>query len=253
MDIFSQALYEGGKPALPYIPFVAPKLREAPWALQDPARKRAIEAEKARQKRNSAKTSFLDTGKLALAYLRYIISGDLAGAWTKFGGLGALLTNLASAMELSMLQNMETACRFERAQGAAWNHLARERGGLQITKDELVRINRGRLQQVATDQVSEFNDRYKKREGGNPGSSTRPRARNRRSRSPRRSPRWAKRSTRRREYQPRSPRDPKDTKSTKYNNSSEKKQDDKKPEPKNGEKTSSDFALVAPFSQLYLL
>ena len=153
-----------------------------------------------------------------------------------------MLTSLASAMELSMLQNMETACRFERAQSAAWTHLARERGSLQIIKDELAKINRDRLQQVVIDQVSEFNDRHKKREGGNPGSSNRPRARNKRSRSPRRSPRWAKRSSRRREYQPRSPRDPKDTKSTKYNYSTEKKQDDENPDPQKGKKASSEFA-----------
>ena len=185
----------------------------------------------------------MNTGQPALAYLRYIIAGELAGAWAEFGGLGAMLANLASVMELPVLQNMETACRFERAQNAAWTHLARERGSLQIIRDELVEVNRDRLEQVVNGQISEFNDRHKKRGGGNPGSSNRPRARNnRRSRSPRRSPRWAKRSSRRREYQPRSSRDPKDTKCAKYNNSSEKKQDDENPEPKKGKKTSSDFA-----------
>ena len=119
---------------------------------------------------------------------------------------------------------METASRFERAQSAAWAHLARERGSLQIIKDELVKANRDRLHQVANDQISEFNDRHKKREGGNPGSSNRPRARNsKRSRSPRKSPRRDKRSKRRRDYQPRSPRDNKGAASSKYNYSAEKK------------------------------
>ena len=51
---------------------------------------------KSRQRRNAAETAFLNTGQLSLAYLRYIIVGELAGAWAEFGGMGALLTNLAS-------------------------------------------------------------------------------------------------------------------------------------------------------------
>ena len=73
VNLFPEALREGSKAVPPYTPFLAPKLRGAPWTLQDPDHKRAVEAEKSRQKRNAAKTSFLNTGQLALAYLRYII------------------------------------------------------------------------------------------------------------------------------------------------------------------------------------
>ena len=150
-----------------------------------------------------------------------------------------MLTNLASVMELSMLQNMETACRFERAQSAAWTHLARERGSLQIIKDELVKVNRDRLQQVVNDQISECNDRHKKRDGGNPGSSNRPRARNNeRSRSPRKSPRRDKAPNRRRDYRNRSPRDKKDAASSKYNSSAVKKEDEQKTDSQKGENAS---------------
>ena len=90
-------------------------------------------------------TSFLNTGQLALAYLRYIIAGELAGAWGKFDGLGAPLSNLASMHDLSVIRNMETACRFERTRGAARPNLAPERGRLQTIKEELVKINRDRL------------------------------------------------------------------------------------------------------------
>ena len=152
-------------------------------------------------------------------------------------------TNPACVMELSVLQNMETACRLERAQSAAWTHLARERGSLQIIKDELVKINRDRLHQVANDQISEFADRQKRREGGNPGSSNRPRARNnKRSRSPRKSPRRDKVPRRRRDYRGRSPRDNKGAASSKYNYSADKKQDEKKSDPPGGKNASSGFA-----------
>ena len=101
--------------------------------------------EKNRKKRNAVQTSFLNTGQLALANLRYIAAGGLAGARTKFGGFGAVLTNLASSLELSVIENVETACRFERAQSAAWPHHGRERGSLLTIKEELVKINRDRL------------------------------------------------------------------------------------------------------------
>ena len=113
VNIFSEALRGGSKATPPYTPFLAPKLGESPSAPHDPARKRAFEAGGNRQERNAAKPSFLNTGQLALAYLRYIIAGELAGAWNKFGGLGALSTNLASILELSVIRNMETARRFE--------------------------------------------------------------------------------------------------------------------------------------------
>ena len=242
VNIFSEAMYEGSKAVPPYIPFVAPRLWEAPWALQDPAHKRAAESERSRQKRNAVKTSFLNTGQLALAYLRYIIAGELSGAWSKFGGLGALLTNLASILELSVLQNMETACRFERTQSSAWSHLARERGSLQTIKEELVKVNRDRLHQVVNDQLSEFSERQKRREGEKAKSSTKPRARNnKRARSPRRSYRQERSPKRRQPYRNRSPRDNQDNKSSSYNSPNDKKDKEPKKDSQKGKKASRDY------------
>ena len=51
----------------------------------------------------------------------------------------------ATLLELPVMQSMEAASRFERAQSAAWSHLARERGSLQIIKEELVKANWDRL------------------------------------------------------------------------------------------------------------
>ena len=77
--------------------------------------KRAAEAEKARQRRNDVKASFVNTGVLALACARYIVAGEIARAWEHFGGFGALLANLAHLVELSIGRNMGTASLFERA------------------------------------------------------------------------------------------------------------------------------------------
>ena len=76
-----------------------------------------------------------------------------------FGGMGAALKHLAHLMELSTAQNMETACRYEKAQCESHAHIARERGDLDATKSEQAQINGERLPQCARDQVSEFQDR----------------------------------------------------------------------------------------------
>ena len=216
--MFPEAPHEGPHTTPPYTPFLAPKLGESPWSLQDPARKRAFEAEKNRQKRNAVKTSFLNTGQLAVACLRCIIAGEIVGAWAKFGGLGALLTNLASLVELSVIQNMETASRFERAQSAARPHLARERGSLQTIKEELVKMNRGRLHQCVNGQISEFAGRQKgRRDGGSFPNPNRARARKRkRSRSQRGGADGAREPKQHRSHRNRSPRDSREAKRSKY-------------------------------------
>ena len=63
-----EALLGGGKAFPPYAPFLPPKLGAAPWAPRDPARKRAAEAERVRQRRNDLKTSLSNTGQLALPH-----------------------------------------------------------------------------------------------------------------------------------------------------------------------------------------
>ena len=62
-----------------------PQLDEAPWAPRAAAHKRAAEQGKAQRKRDAVCTPFLNTGQLALHYLRYIIAGEIAGAWQKLG------------------------------------------------------------------------------------------------------------------------------------------------------------------------
>ena len=146
------------------MPSVLPKFGEAPGALGDPDHRSAGEPpEQSRQWKNSAKTSLLNTGQLALAYVRYVIAGEMVVAWPKYGGLGAMLTNVARLLKPSVVQDIETASRFERAQSSARAHLARGRGNLQLVRDELIKVPRGRPQQCDADQSTEFTDRGKPR------------------------------------------------------------------------------------------
>ena len=160
-NLFSEELRNGKRALPPYTPFLPPKLNEAPWVAQDPDYKRACENEKLRQQRNGVKTLFMNSPQLSLAYLRYIIAGEVAGAWDAFGGMGAMLSHLAHLHKLSVTQNMETSFRFERAQSTKWSQLARNRGDPEVIKSELRTLNRESLAQCASDQLAEFTERRK--------------------------------------------------------------------------------------------
>ena len=85
VDPFSEALRHGRKACPPYVPSLAPRLGEASRAPQAPARKRAADAGKDRQRQNDLKTSFLDAGQLAPSFSRYAVAGEVAGAWGNCG------------------------------------------------------------------------------------------------------------------------------------------------------------------------
>ena len=78
VNLLFEGSRRGSKACPPYVPFLLPKLHSAPRAIQDPAHKRAAEAEMNR-KRQIAETSFRNTGQLGLYYLRYIVGGEIAG------------------------------------------------------------------------------------------------------------------------------------------------------------------------------
>ena len=78
-----------------------------------------------------------------MRYLGYIMAGGVAGSWKNLGGLAATLTILAHLLELSVIRNMETAARAEKAQSTARPHLVRERGDLLSTEQGPVESIRG--------------------------------------------------------------------------------------------------------------
>ena len=104
--------------------------------------RRADEAEKIRRRRNGLETAPSNAGRPALEYLRFIIVGKVAGAWSKFGGMRAVSTDLGHMMDLRAAQNAETALRYGNAQNAVRVHLARGGGDLDLARQELARLNR---------------------------------------------------------------------------------------------------------------
>ena len=91
---------------------------------------------------------------------------DVGRAWGRLGGVGAMLTNLDYVLEPSVIQNVETAQRFEKAQSAARTRLDRRRGNFRTIREEPAGMNGGGLKQCVADQLSEFTDRAKPETAG---------------------------------------------------------------------------------------
>ena len=95
-NLFLATFHDGREAGTPYFPFLPPKLHGAPWPAQDPVRCRAPEAESGRQRRNAARPPGLNARQLAFHYLRFFITGEVAEASAKFGGLEARAQQLGA-------------------------------------------------------------------------------------------------------------------------------------------------------------
>ena len=99
VNFFTKLRFEAAALVPPYTPYPAPKLMDAPWTPKGADVKRAAQAAEAKQKRSGVKESYPSLAQLMLAHLRAIVAGEVAGAWQKFGGLGAQLNNMAEALK----------------------------------------------------------------------------------------------------------------------------------------------------------
>ena len=83
------------------------------------------------------------------------MAGEGADAWAPFGGLGAMIPNLAHVLELSVARGMEAALSSEKVQTAPGSHVSDERGNVDIIWDEPATISWERLTQRLYDQQPE--------------------------------------------------------------------------------------------------
>ena len=72
-----------------------------------------------------------------------------------------MLTDLADLLKPTTAQNIETAPRLERMQSTARAHLARGCWNLQLVREGLIEVNRGRSLKRGGDPIAEFADRKK--------------------------------------------------------------------------------------------
>ena len=116
VNYFTIELTRGMNEVPPYYPFVTGLLHEHPWAPSDPAFVRANASWKKLQethKRPNGQTMSFQA--FVLSYLRFVLAGDLAGAWTHFGGLCVQMTHLGNLLTISTVENAMTAMAYDRA------------------------------------------------------------------------------------------------------------------------------------------
>ena len=162
VNFFTKLKFEAAALVPPYTPYPAPKLMDAPWTPKGADVKRAVQLAEAKQKRYGVKENYPSLAQLALAHLRAIVAGEVAGAWEKFGGLGAQLNNMAEVMETALKTNQETAARLITEQNQEWQQLARDRHDINQIAEQLKQPNQLILSRVIEDQKKDFLNRAEK-------------------------------------------------------------------------------------------
>ena len=162
VNFFTKLRFEAAALVPPYTPYPAPKLMDAPWTPKGADVKRAAQSAEAKQKRYGVKESYPSLAQLMLAHLRAIVAGEIAGAWEKFGGLGAQLNNMAEVLETALKTNQETAARLITEQNQEWQQLARDRHDINQIAEQLKQPNQLILSRVIEDQKKDFLNRAEK-------------------------------------------------------------------------------------------
>ena len=161
-NFFTKLRFEAAAVVPPYTPYPAPKLMDAPWAPKGADVKRAAQAAETKQRKFGAEESYPSLARLTLAHLRAIVAGEVAGAYEKFGGLGAQLNNMAEGMEIALKTNQETAARLIYEQNQEWQQLARDRHDIKQIAEQLKQPNQLIISRVIEDQKKDFANRAEK-------------------------------------------------------------------------------------------
>ena len=103
-----------------------------------PIRRRASGAEHARKGSNNVETPVWKAGQICPRCLRHFIAAEVTPS--RWPGLGATLVNLARPLELSVAQGVEAASRFRLPPNKVGEHVARERGSGDATREKSVKF-----------------------------------------------------------------------------------------------------------------
>lgn len=111
-----------------YLPYVIPDLSQDPWRPFYPDHTKAIGTWKV-PNGSRKKTAPMDLSFQAWAFynLRFLLVGDLAGAWTPFGGISAQSTHLGMILNMAIVENATIAMTYSRKFREQAAHLARQR------------------------------------------------------------------------------------------------------------------------------
>ena len=118
----------GAREAPPYIPIVAVLLTDRPWMPSEPSFTRSHDNWKQLQtthKRPCSQPPSFQT--FVLNYLRFVLAGDLAAAWAKFGGLSAQLAHFGAILSISATETASIAISYGRSVRAVIETESRKR------------------------------------------------------------------------------------------------------------------------------
>lgn len=112
-----------------YTPFVIADLDKEPWCDPSSEHRAALSRwqENARHRRSSAPIP-IPFQAWCLYHLRFLITGELCGAWLSFGGLAAQLSHFAIVLNIATTENMSIALSYDRLVRTDIQERARARG-----------------------------------------------------------------------------------------------------------------------------
>ena len=113
-NIFTKEMTIAQKKDPPYTAFVIPKPHERPWCVDPPSHERGNKAWKESVPHKSKDSPQQVSIHAWLLYmLRFILVGDLLGAWSPFGGLSAQLSHLSIVLHLATVENATLAIMYD--------------------------------------------------------------------------------------------------------------------------------------------
>ena len=113
---FPTELERGRTSRPPYTPYVTvDTLNSFPWMPPGEPHRKALDRWKAIQVTFHRNTGgqYLSLGQYALYRVKYILAGDLASAWSEYGGLTAQINNMANVLEISIEDNAGVSITYD--------------------------------------------------------------------------------------------------------------------------------------------
>ena len=128
VNFFTVELTKAKQKRPAYKPYVVPDLSKEPWRPFYPAHAKALETWRALNNSHK-KPSPLDLSFQTWVFynLRFLLAGDLTGAWTPFGGMSAQLSHLGLLLNMSVIENATIAMTYSKLFREQAAHLARQR------------------------------------------------------------------------------------------------------------------------------
>ena len=103
-----------------------------------------------------------------MARLRMTAAGEEAGAWGKFGGMGAQAPNRKFIMELALRTNPKTASKFLTEQNRELQRISRGRQDIKLIESQFRRPDQLLTSRVLEDKQEEYKARAEKGRKGPP-------------------------------------------------------------------------------------